>query len=112
MMKGKVIVLSGEGLGRGEEQLGKMIMANMLRLLGDQPEKPRAIFCWNAGVKLVTEGSLVLEHLKKLEESGVEILACRTCIEWFDLEDKVQVGKISSMQAFLDLAASHEVMVV
>jgi len=111
-MKGKVLVLSGEGLGRGDEQLGKLIMANMLRLLGDQTEKPRAIFCWNAGVKLVTEGSPVLDHLRRLEESGVKILACRTCIEWFDLEDEVEIGQISTMKAFLDLASANEIVVV
>lgn len=112
LMKDKVIVLSADGLGRGDERLGQLLMANFLRQLGELPEKPKALFLLNSGVKLVTEGSNALEHLERLQAAGVDILSCRTCIEWFDLEDKVRVGKISSMAAFIQLAADHEVITV
>jgi intracellular sulfur oxidation DsrE/DsrF family protein len=75
-------------------------------------EKPKAVFLLNSGVKLVTEGSNALEHLECLQAAGVEVFSCRTCIEWFDLEDKVRVGKIASMAAFAHLAVDHEVITV
>ena len=96
-MKKKVFLIQSEGLGRGEEQLGLILMATFLRLLGESKEKPESIIFWNTGVKLVCEGSRVLDHIRKLEEQGVTILACTTCLEYFELEDKIVVGKPTTM---------------
>jgi selenium metabolism protein YedF len=96
-MPSKTFLVQSEGLGRGNDQLGLMLMANFLRLLGDSQDKPAALVFWNAGVKLICEGSPVLVHLKKLEEQGVEILACTTCLEFYDLADKLKVGKPTTM---------------
>jgi intracellular sulfur oxidation DsrE/DsrF family protein len=51
----------------------------------------------NSGVHLVCEGSSFLGHVRKLEEQGVEMLACTTCLEYFDLTDKLLVGKPTTM---------------
>lgn len=96
-MPSKTFLIQSEGLGRGDDQLGKMLMANFLRLLGESKEKPVALIFWNFGVRLVCEGSEVLDHLRRLEEQGVEILACTTCLEYFDLIDKLKVGKPTTM---------------
>jgi len=96
-MRPKVFLVQSEGLGRGDEQLGSMLMANFLRLLGESEDKPSSLIFWNAGVRLVCDGSKVLEHLKRLEEQGVELLACTTCLEHFDLTDKLAVGKPTTM---------------
>ena len=96
-MKKKVFLIQSEGLGRGEEQLGLILMATFLRLLGESKGKPESIIFWNTGVKLVCEGSRVLDHIRKLEEQGVTILACTTCLEYFELEDKIVVGKPTTM---------------
>jgi len=105
-MKSKVILIQSDGLGRGEEQLGTMLMANFLRLLGESKEKPETLVFWNTGVRLVCKDSYVLEHLKRLEDQGVEILACTTCLEYFDLLDQLKVGKpttmIKSIQSLLN----------
>ena len=96
-MKNKVFLIQSEGLGRGEEQLGSLLMANFLRLLGESQDKPEIIIFWNTGVRLVCEGSKVLDHLKRLEVQGVTILACTTCLEYLDLKDKMVVGKPTTM---------------
>jgi len=96
-MKNKVFLIQSEGLGRGEEQLGSLLMANFLRLLGESQEKPEIIIFWNTGVRLVCEGSKVLDHLKRLEGQGITILACTTCLEYLDLKDKMVVGKPTTM---------------
>ncbi len=83
-MQSKTILIQSEGLGRGNDQLGLMLMTNFLRLLGESKDKPAVLIFWNAGVKLACEGSEVLVYLKKLEEQGVEILACTTCLEYYD----------------------------
>lgn len=96
-MPSKTILIQSEGLGRGDDKLGMLLMANFLRTLGDSRDKPGALIFWNSGVKLVCEGSRVLEHLQKLEGQGVEILACTTCLEYFGLVDKIKVGKPTTM---------------
>ena len=96
-MKPKTFLIQSEGLGRGDEQLGSLLMASFLRLLGESQDKPGSLIFWNAGVRLMCQGSQVLEHLKRLEEQGVELLACTTCLEYFDLMDKLAAGKPTTM---------------
>jgi selenium metabolism protein YedF len=93
----KKILISSDVLGRGDDELGELLMSNFFRLLEGSPDKPISLIFWNAGVKLVCEGSWALVHLKKLEEQGVEVLACSTCLEYFDLADKIRVGQPTNM---------------
>lgn len=97
MAASKAILIQSEQLGRDEDQLGKMLMANFLRLLGQSDNKPQALIFWNTGVRLVCENSPVLDYLEILEEQGVEILACTTCLEYLELVDKLKVGKPTTM---------------
>ena len=96
-MAKKNFLIQSEGLGRGEDILGGLLMANFLRLLGESSEKPESLVFWNTGVRLVCEGSKVLDHVRRLEAQGVTILACTTCLEYLDLVDKLAVGKPTSM---------------
>jgi len=96
-MAGEVVLIQGEGLGSGDVALGKMLMANFLRLLGEAEQKPEKIIFWNGGVKLVCEGSPVIEHLQKLAAGSVEILACTTCLEYFGLKEKQMIGNPTTM---------------
>jgi selenium metabolism protein YedF len=93
----KKILIQSDVIGRGNDELGELIISNFLRLLVESPDKPASLIFWNTGVKLVCEGSWALVHLKKLEEQGVEILACSTCLEYFDLTEKLKVGKPTNM---------------
>jgi hypothetical protein len=66
-MSPKVFLVQSEGLGRGDDRLGMLLMANFLRLLGESDNKPDSLVFWNTGVRLVCEGSQVVDHLKRLE---------------------------------------------
>jgi selenium metabolism protein YedF len=96
-LKQKVFLIQSEWLGRGDDQLGSMLMSNFLRLLGENEDKPGSMLFWNSGIRLLCEGSPVLNRLKLLEEQGVELLACATCLEHFELTDKLAVGKPTNM---------------
>ena len=109
-MTKKVFLIQAEGLGRGEDQLGSLLMANFLRLLGESQEKPESLVFWNTGVRLVCEGSKVLDHLKRLEAQGVTILACTTCLEYLDLKDKMVVGKPTTMIKSIESMFTCEVI--
>ncbi|MBI2869023.1 MAG: sulfurtransferase-like selenium metabolism protein YedF [Chloroflexi bacterium] len=105
-MTPKTFLVQSEGLGRGDDDLGLLLMSNFLRLLGESRERPAALIFWNTGVRLVCEGSHVLGHIRKLEAQGVQILACTTCLEYFELNDTLRVGQpttmVRSIQSMLD----------
>ena len=109
-MQSKVILIQSEVLGRGDDELGMMLMSNFLRLLGESQEKPEALVFWNTGVRLVCEGSWALEHLHELEEQGIEIFACRTCLDFFDLTDKLKVGKPTTMPESIQSMLSSDMV--
>jgi intracellular sulfur oxidation DsrE/DsrF family protein len=64
--------------------------------------RPETIIFINSGAKLVTKDSPVLGELLQLEDLGIEILACGTCLSRFALSDKVAVGKVSNMYNIAD----------
>lgn len=111
-MKHEVILVGANGLGTGNEQLGTLIMANFLRLLGERDDRPEYIVFWNVGVKLLVEGSVCLEHLKKLDELGVKLIACRTCVEFLGVEEQVRVGEIRTMLQIQELLFTKSVLTV
>jgi intracellular sulfur oxidation DsrE/DsrF family protein len=90
-------------MGRGDDGLGLTILGNFLKTLVGNPLRPEKIVCWNAGVKLLTGDSPVVGTLQDLEGVGVEILACKTCIEHFGLQGKLVAGEVSTMPIISDL---------
>jgi hypothetical protein len=108
----RVLLLGSEGMGRGDFGLGLTILGNFLKTLVANPLRPDKIVCWNAGVKLLTKDSPVVGVLQDLEGIGVEILACKTCVEHFDLHERLQAGEISTMPIISDLLMRSDVLTV
>jgi selenium metabolism protein YedF len=93
-----VLVVPSEMMGRGEhDELGQVLMRAFFHTLGEVEPLPDVIIFLNSGVKWVVEGSAVVEDLRALAEEGVDILACGTCLGYYDLKDKVAVGTVSNM---------------
>jgi selenium metabolism protein YedF len=111
-MTSRVLLIQSEGLGRGDDRLGMILMANFLRLLGESPLKPAKIIFWNAGVKLLCEGSPVLDHIQRLEQQGVELAACTTCLEYFDLTEKIKAGKPTTMAKSIETLMNEDTLVL
>ena len=107
-----VILIGQPGLGAGDPQLGALILANFLRLLGDREDKPEYIILWNEGVRIAVEGSSWINHLKVLAEQGVKIISCQTCIEFLGLEGQTAVGEIGNMMGIQDILFSKRVLTV
>ena len=70
---------------------------SFLEVLADSDRVPARIVFLNSGVFLTTEGSPVLGQLKKLAESGTEILSCGTCLDYYDRRNKLEVGHVGNM---------------
>ncbi len=92
-----VLLIASDIVGRGSDELGRMLMTAFVQVLHEITPRPDTILFMNSGVKLVAEGSQVIEDLRALEEKGAELLACGACLGYYDLKDKITVGQISNM---------------
>jgi selenium metabolism protein YedF len=93
-----VLVIPSEFMGRGEhEELGQILIRSFLHTLNEVSPLPDVIIFFNSGIKLVVEGSPVLEDLCTLANQGVQILVCGTCLGYYGLKEKVAVGEVSNM---------------
>jgi selenium metabolism protein YedF len=92
-----VLLIASDSIGRGSEELGQNLMTTFVQVLHEIKPQPEVIIFMNSGVKLVAKGSKVVEDLRSFEDHGTELLACGTCLGYYDLKEKVAVGKISNM---------------
>ncbi|MEA1960096.1 MAG: sulfurtransferase-like selenium metabolism protein YedF [Bacillota bacterium] len=92
-----VILICSNLLGQGEAKLGNMLMKSFIYTLTQMEGELNAIIFMNSGVMLSTEGSELVEHIQVLESSGVEVLSCGTCLDFYNLGDKLKVGDVSNM---------------
>ena len=97
-----VVVLSSNQMGNGSEELGQILMKGFIFALTELDELPSTVLLYNSGVKLSTEGSNSIEDLKTLQAQGVEILSCGTCLNYYDLTEKLQVGDVTNMYFILE----------
>ncbi len=98
-----LVFLSTETLGHGSDELGAKLMANFLLTLPEMGANLWRVVMVNGGVKLASQPGRALEALKKLEEKGVSLLVCGTCLEYFGLLEQKQVGETTNM---LDIVTS------
>ena len=92
-----VVVFPCDRMGQGDDDLGKVLMRAFLHTLGEIAPRPDVMIFFNGGVTLTTDGSEVLEDLRALEKTGIRLLVCGTCLDFFGLKDRLQAGTISNM---------------
>lgn len=95
--KNAIVVISSEYMGEGDPKLGRALMKSYLYALTCQEELPDAVIFYNGGVKLTCGEGEVLEDLRSLEAQGVELLSCGTCLNFYGLTEKLQVGSVTNM---------------
>ena len=82
--KNIVVVIRSNQMGNGEEELGKYITC---------------------------EDSASIEDLKSLEAQGVEILTCGTCLNFYGITDKLQVGEVTNMYVIAEKMTQADLIV-
>ncbi len=95
--KGPLFLITADTLGRGREELGKILMRSFIMALMEGPVYPEKILFLNSGVNLAIKGSPVVEELVQLESLGVEIFSCGTCLDYYQVKDYLAVGKVTNM---------------
>jgi len=92
-----VLLVATDRLGTGPDELGQLLMKNFLIALLEVNEPPETIFFINSGVLLTAGGGEVTEPLTKLAASGVEIMSCGVCLDYFSLRENLAVGSVTNM---------------
>ncbi len=92
-----VLVVSSDTMGRGDAELGNILVRGFFHTLGEIHPLPQTIVLLNSGVKLACQGSPVLDDLCTLEAEGIEMLVCGTCLGYFDLTLTLAAGQVSNM---------------
>lgn len=100
-----VVVIASDKMGSGNDELGKVLIKGFIFAVTQLDKLPKTMLFYNGGATLTAEGSDSLEDLKHLEEQGVEILTCGTCLNYYGLTEKLQVGSVTNMYTIVEKIA-------
>lgn len=99
---GYAVFAGKDHVGEGDPELGRNLMKMAIYTLSESDEVPSSLLFMNSGVKLVAgEEPQVVQSCQKLIERGCEVLVCGTCLNFYGLSDKLEVGEVSNMYDIL-----------
>lgn len=96
LSKEKMVYLFESDFIGTNRELGKVLSNGFLNAIEELPKRKSSIVLISKGVKLAIKKSYVLNRLKSLEEKDFDILICGTCLDYFKIRGKVDVGRISN----------------
>ena len=102
-MKNTLLQITQNGMGTGDEELGLQLVTNYLKLINEEMELPKFMTFYNSGVKLICTGSPAIEIIKTIEKKGVKLIACKSCLNHFNLMDKLETGMVGTMIDIMEL---------
>lgn len=109
--KKRVVVISSQTMGSGDDTLGANLMKAFVFSLTQQDALPDTVLFYNGGAHLTCEGSPCLEDLQALAKADVEILTCGTCLKHYGLEDKLAIGDVTNMYVIAEKQLKADVVV-
>ncbi len=104
--KDLTIAIGSDKMGSGEDKLGKILMNSFIYTVKETTPLPKAILLYNSAVNISCEGSEVLDDLQYMQDAGVEIISCGTCLDYYNLKDKLKVGIIGNMYSIYEKMAN------
>ena len=108
-----MFVITSDGLGRGDDGLGRRLMMKFVQQLAATTPRPHVVAFYNAGVNLLLPAAPEVDTLKALEADGVDLIACGTCLDHFQIRQGIVTGRVSDMREIVTtMAASERVVVV
>ena len=103
-----VVAVDTDSMGRGNDELGAVLIKGFLFAVSRLETLPKTVLFYNGGAKLTTEGSASLEDLRLMEQQGVEILTCGTCLNYYGLTDQLAVGSVTDMYTIVERLSRAE----
>lgn len=95
--KDYIVVIKSDVMGQGDSQLGQILLRAFVNSLKEAALLPKAILLYNSGIKIALTGTDTAASLQELEEKGVAIIACGTCVDYYEVKNQLAVGMISNM---------------
>lgn len=92
-----MVMVATDRMGYGDDELGTKLLVNFIKTLKEMGEGLWRLVLVNNGVKLTIDESDVLPVLKDLENDGLAIMVCGTCLTHFNLLEKKRVGETTNM---------------
>jgi selenium metabolism protein YedF len=111
LLKGYAVAVTSELMGHGDDILGKKLIRSFFVGLSVMDELPSVIVFYNTGVKLAANGSDVIDLLSEIENKGVEMIICGTCVDYFGLGESIGCGKIGDMYQILNKLAAARLVI-
>ena len=103
-----VVVLASDRMGEGNDALGKVLIKGFIYALTQLDRLPDTVLCYNGGAVLTCEGSDSLEDLRFLIGEGTKVLTCGTCLDYYNMKDKLAVGEVTNMYTIVETLASAD----
>ena len=100
-----VVVARSPQMGEGDAELGNLLVRGYLNALKGMDHLPTHIIMYNGGIHLSMAGSDTALALGELEDRGVSIIVCGTCVDFYQVKQKVSVGRISNMYQIATILA-------
>jgi len=104
----EVVLITSEFLGKGNDDLGKILMKGFIYTLSETVPYPSKIMLINSAAKLSSENPETAENLKKLEENGVKIMTCGTCLDFYNLKESLKAGIVANMYDIVEALKETE----
>ena len=103
-----MVLITSTTIGDGAAELGEKLMSNYLIALSEGENLPKYVFLINSGVQLAKVGNKTVDTLKTLADKGVTILACGTCLDYYQIKDHLAIGQVSNIYTLRDIMADSD----
>jgi selenium metabolism protein YedF len=103
-----VVLVPTDRFGDGDPDLGRALLLAFVNTLKELVPKPKTLILLNNGAKLPCRGSEFVEPLRKVDDMGCEILVCGTCLDFYHLEDALEVGRVTNMLEIATILANAD----
>lgn len=97
-----VVLVTNNGMGKTEKPLGHKLFRSYMGLLNQSDYLPASICFYADGVNMVIDGAPALKELRALEEKGVRLIVCNTCLKYLGLKDDLAVGIVGGMPDIIE----------
>lgn len=105
MEKSYVLLVTSKTIGDGAQELGEKLMSNYFIALSEGEVLPSHILLINTGVQLAKETEKTVSTLKDLADKGIVVLACGTCLDYYEMKEQLAVGQVGNIYSFRDIMA-------
>jgi selenium metabolism protein YedF len=101
-----VVSLASDTVGRGPAELGGILVRGLIETLKSVTPAPTHLILYSSAILLAVDDSPLVESIRALEQRGIKVLICGTCVDYYQKKSEIHVGTISNMLSILEVQAA------